>query len=80
MRVSENKSHAPATIVHMARSDKCPLPKFGEWLLYLFLGRSECVKIAGGLAKDYREAKLKFGQKPATIEFYVQVGRLHEDL
>lgn len=73
MLVPKNKSTAPATITGVAPSG-CSLPKFGEWLLYIFLRRKERLIISADLAEDYREAIVKFGPISAQIDFYAQVG------
>lgn len=49
------------------------LPKFGEYLLYLFLSKSERVVVLGDLEEDHQAVKLKFGQAAADILFYKQV-------
>jgi transcriptional regulator with XRE-family HTH domain len=49
------------------------LPKFGEYLLYLFLSKSERVTVIGDLEEEFEAVELKFGKVAAKIYFYKQV-------
>lgn len=59
-----------------ALEDKIELvapPKFAEYLLYLFLSRSEREYIIGDLVEDYGKVLIKFGRFRADVYFYKQV-------
>lgn len=64
-RVSDRSSCGE---VHPSR-----LPKFGEYLLYLFLSKSERVIVIGDLEEEFEAVELKFGKMAARIYFYKQV-------
>lgn len=49
-------------------------PKFAEYLLYLFLTKSERINLIGDLTQEYGEVSEKFGIKHANLWFYKQVG------
>lgn len=49
------------------------VPKFGEYLLYLFLSKSDREYLIGDLAEEYLEVRSKFGRRAANIWYYKQV-------
>lgn len=49
------------------------LPKFGEYLLYLFLSKSERVIVIGDLEEEFEAVETRFGKVAARIYFYKQV-------
>lgn len=48
-------------------------PKFGEYLLYLFLTKGERINLIGDLAEEYEEVHDKFGLRKANFWYYKQV-------
>lgn len=50
------------------------IPGFGEFLLYLFLKKTEREALVGDLQEEYSEVLSKFGRKKAKLFFYKQVG------
>lgn len=48
-------------------------PKFAEYLLYLFLTKSERINLIGDLSEEYLEVSAKFGHRQANLWFYKQV-------
>lgn len=48
-------------------------PKFGEYLIYLFLSRQDRVNILGDLMEDYGTIESKFGRPAAVFWYYKQV-------
>lgn len=49
------------------------LPKFGEFLLYFFLSRTDRVNVIGDLEEDYDSIAVKFGERAARLYFYKQI-------
>lgn len=48
------------------------LPKFGEYLLYFFLSKSERVIVIGDMEEEFETIDLRFGKLAARIWFYKQ--------
>jgi hypothetical protein len=48
-------------------------PKVGEYLLYLFLSKSERVHMIGDLAEEYKDVYERFGRRSALTWYYKQV-------
>jgi hypothetical protein len=49
------------------------VPKFAEYLLYLFLSKKDREHLIGDLAEEYLEVRAKFGQRAANFWYYKQV-------
>jgi transcriptional regulator with XRE-family HTH domain len=49
------------------------LPKFGEYLLYFILSKSERISVIGDLEEEFAVVQLKFGETAARIYFHKQV-------
>lgn len=67
-------TNAPPTKVSAAKQPLPPRPpKFAEYLLYLFLTKSERVHLVGDLTEEYADVIEKFGPKKANVWCYTQV-------
>ena len=56
----------------MESAEKQP-PKFGEYLAYLFLPKTDRVTLLGDLTEEYPKLVKKFGLRWAKVYFYKQV-------
>jgi hypothetical protein len=48
-------------------------PKFGQYLLYLFLSKKDREYLIGDLDEEYLEVQAKFGRRLADVWYYKQV-------
>jgi transcriptional regulator with XRE-family HTH domain len=62
---------APSTSVYITKNHRPP--KFGEYLLYLFLTKAERVYLIGDLAEEYDELSSRFGRQAANLWYYRQI-------
>jgi hypothetical protein len=56
-----------------AKTQRVGAPKFGQYLLYLFLSKKDREYLIGDLDEEYLEVRAKFGPRLADIWYYKQV-------
>jgi hypothetical protein len=74
IKVIQRVERERAERVEQGKKQKLP-PKFGEYLLYLFLRKHERDPLLGDLEEEYREVYAKFGRRKAQFWYYAQVVR-----
>lgn len=56
-----------------AREARSGPPKFGEYLIFMFLSKQDRINLIGDLEEEYRESQERFGRRPAIFWYYKQV-------